>query len=60
MKKFAKFPHVGEVVFQDEIDKVAGVLGIVAEELSKRKELLSEYNGSFEYYNKTQEDKEQS
>lgn len=57
MKKFAKFPHVGEVVFQDEIDKVAGVLGIVAEELSKRKELLSEYNGSFEYYNKVSEQK---
>lgn len=57
MKKFSKFPHVGEVVFQDDIDKVVAVLDLVISEIDRRKELLSDYNGSFEYYNRTQKDK---
>lgn len=57
MKKFARFPHVGEVVFQDEVDKVAGVFDLVTEEMERRKSILSDYNGSFEYYNKVQQDK---
>lgn len=57
MKKFAKFPQVGEVVFQDETDKVFGVLNLVIDELQQRKEILSEYNGSFEYYNQKSDKK---
>lgn len=57
LKKFAKFPHVGEVVFQDEMDKVAGILDMIIEIVDKRKEILSDYNGSFEYYNKVSEKK---
>lgn len=52
MKKFSKFPHIGEVVFQDETDKVAGILELIEEEIEKRKGLFSDYNGSFETYNK--------
>lgn len=52
LKKFAKFPHVGEVIFQDEIDKFADLLALISGELEERKELFSDYNGSFEYYNK--------
>ena len=57
LKKFAKFPQVGEVVFQDEIDKVAGILDLIIEIVDSRKEILSDYNGSFEYYNKVNEKK---
>ena len=57
LKKFAKFPHVGEVVFQDDMEKVAGVLDLIMEEMDKRKEILSDYNGSFAYYNKVNEKK---
>lgn len=57
MKKFAKFPHVGEVIFQDDPDSVVGVIDLIMEELDSRKELLSDYNGSFEYYNKVSEKK---
>ncbi|MBQ6841581.1 MAG: type VII secretion protein EssC [Bacilli bacterium] len=52
LKKFAKFPHVGEVVFQDDMSRVLGVMGIILEELERRKELFSEYDGSFTMYNK--------
>ena len=57
LKKFEKFPQVGEVIFQDDIEKVAGVLDLIIEEMDKRKEILSDYNGSFEYYNKVNEKK---
>ena len=57
MKKFARFPHVGEVAFQEDLDKVTGVLDLVIEEFEKRKELLSDYNGSFTYYNKVSDKK---
>lgn len=57
LKKFAKFPHVGEVIFQDEIDKVIEIFDLVTTELEERKELFSDYNGSFEYYNKVAKDK---
>ncbi len=57
LKKFSKFPHVGEVVFQEDVDKVGGVLDLIIEEVDKRKELLSDYNGSFAYYNKVNEKK---
>ena len=57
LKKFAKFPHVGEVIFQDEIDKVVEILDLISTELESRKDLFSDYNGSFEYYNKVSKDK---
>lgn len=51
LRKFAKFPHVGEVVFQDDMERVGGVIQLVMDELNKRKELFQDYNGSLEYYN---------
>ena len=57
MKKFAKFPQVGEVVFQDETDKISGTLSLIAEEIENRKDILSNYNGSIDYYNKTETEK---
>ena len=57
LKKFSKFPHVGEVVTQGEPDKIIGVLNLILEEQDKRKEEFTDYNGSFEYYNKVNEKK---
>ena len=57
LKKFAKFPQVGEVVFSSEVDKVAGVLNLITDEMNRRKEILSDYNGSFAYYNQVEQTK---
>ena len=57
LRKFAKFPQVGEVVFQSEADKIAGVLSLITDEMENRKKILSEYNGSFEYYNRVEKEK---
>ena len=57
LKKFARFPQVGEVVFQDEVDRVAGVIDLITDEMERRKEILSNYNGSFEYYNRVEKER---
>ena len=51
LRKFAKFPHVGEVVFQDDMERVGGVIQLIFDELNKRKVLFQDYNGSLEFYN---------
>ena len=51
LRKFSKFPHVGEVVFQDDMERVGGVIQLVMDELNKRKALFQDYNGSLKYYN---------
>lgn len=50
LRMFAKFPHVGEIAFSDNVDIVAGVLDMINEEIDKRKELFAEYNGNYTSY----------
>lgn len=50
LRMFTKFPHVGEVVFEDDINRVAGVLDLVLQEIAARKELFADYNGNYESY----------
>ena len=45
MKKFAKFPQVGEVVFQEDIDKVVAVLDSVISESAGSACLITQDNG---------------
>ena len=57
LKKFAKFPHVGEILYQADSDKVIDLLEMIIGELEKRKKLCSDYDGSFDYYNKMNNNK---
>lgn len=57
LKKFSNYPHVGEVVYQDDINKALGVLDLIVEEMENRKTMFENYNGSFDYYNKYAENK---
>ena len=57
LRKFAKFPHVGEVVFQDDMERVGGVIQMIFDELNKRKVLFQDYNGSLEFYNSHNDEK---
>ncbi len=50
LKKYAKFPHVGEVLLQDNSEKIPELLQLIIDELDNRKDLFSEYNGSYDYY----------
>lgn len=50
LRMFSKFPQVGEVVFQDDVNRVAGVLDLILQEIEKRKELFADFNGNYESY----------
>ena len=50
LRMFAKYPHVGEVAFRDEQERVIGVLNIILEEIEHRKQLFADYNGNYESY----------
>lgn len=50
LKMFHKFPHVGEVITIDENDKIVDLFALVEEELEHRKELFSDFGGSYVTY----------
>ncbi len=50
LKVFNTFPHVGDVVTVDEVDKMKDLLTMLDQEITKRKTLFAEYSGSFNDY----------
>ena len=50
LKYFSYMPHVGDVIFSDEKRKVNSVLSKAEREIKKRKELFSDYGGTFSSY----------
>lgn len=47
---FKKFPHVGDVAYITDQEKIINLLKIIAEEIVNRKKLFIEYNGEYNYY----------
>ena len=47
---FNKFPHVGDFITSDEPDKVITQFQYLENQIRKRKELFSEYQGSYDEY----------
>ena len=50
---FKNAPHVGDVVFSNEKEKVISLFKQMNKELTNRKKLLSEYGGNINFYNKS-------
>ena len=50
LKIFNKLPHVGDVSTLDDSEKITNVFVMLDEELDRRKELFSDYNGEYSYY----------
>ena len=57
LKVFSKMPHVGDYVTSYDNDKVNNLLNLIEREFNKRKEILSEFGGSFSTYNSKCEEK---
>ena len=47
---FTKFPHVGDVAFASETDKVGKLIKLIQDEISTRKKLFVDYNGDYDIY----------
>jgi len=50
LKKFQNIPHVGDVMFSDEDEKINSLINILSNEVEKRKDLFAEYSGSYLNY----------
>ncbi len=50
LRMFAKYPHVGEVMFQDNLENIPALLEMVLDEMDRRKELFADYNGNYDSY----------
>ncbi len=45
-------PHVGDVILSNDVEKTIRFFKMIKEEMDSRKEILSDYNGDYEYYRK--------
>jgi len=57
LRVFKDMPHVGDVVLQNDKEEVHGLIVMLVRELSKRKELFSNYGGTYEKYINSGNDK---
>ncbi len=53
LKIYKKEPHVGEVIFISENEKLARFFDMLQREIKERKIILSDYNGDYQLYLKT-------
>ena len=50
LRVFNKAPQVGDVIFQNEREKVGNLFKLLTEELENRKKLFIDYNGDYDFY----------
>lgn len=50
LKIYKNAPQVGDVVFVDETEKINNLFKMLTNEIEKRKNLLQDFNGSYEFY----------
>lgn len=53
LKTFKKSPHVGDVVFMEDTEKISRFFDMIQKEIKERKAILSDYNGDYNLYLKT-------
>lgn len=57
LKVFKNSPHVGDVVFANESEKISRFFEMIQEEIKKRRAILSNYSGNYNLYIKTSKEK---
>lgn len=57
LKIFSNFPHVGDVIVSEDNEKISRLLKMIKKEIKVRKQKLSEYNGDYQLYLRTSNDK---
>ncbi len=53
LKIYRESPHVGDIIFINENEKINRFFEMIQEEIKKRKSILSDYNGDYQLYLKT-------
>lgn len=50
LKRFKSSPQVGDVILINDAEKISRVFAMIETEIRARKDILSNYNGDYEYY----------
>ena len=50
LKIYKDSPHVGDILFQNESEKLSRLLTFIKKEIERRKKILVDYNGNYEFY----------
>ena len=50
LRIFSKLPHVGDICFSNENEKINKMLSMIEDEIQSRKKLFVDYNGDYETY----------
>jgi len=50
LRIFEKMPHVGDVCYYNDGDKIYELLLLISKEITRRKELFADYNGNYTEY----------
>lgn len=53
LRAFSKAPHVGDVIFSYEAEKISNLFKMLQTEIEKRKKLFADYGGDYSSYIKT-------
>jgi len=53
LKIFMGSPHVGDIVYINDTEKIARLFDMIEKEMRNRREILSDYNGDYDLYLKT-------
>ncbi|MEE0863276.1 MAG: type VII secretion protein EssC [Lachnospiraceae bacterium] len=53
LRAYSKAPHVGDVIYSYEAEKIANLFKMLQQEVSERKKLFADYGGDFNSYIKT-------
>ena len=57
LRIFKNFPHVGEIIGQDDADGLKGIIKLIKKELAQRKKEFIQYGGDYQSYIKNSEKK---
>ena len=57
LKIFKESPHVGDIAFINNSEKIGRFFNMIQHEIKERTEILSDYNGDYKLYNKENEEK---
>ena len=57
LKKYVVLPQVGDTILLNEREKTTNLFKYLLDELNRRKKIMSEYNGSYEYFIKESSEK---
>ena len=52
LKMYESIPHIGDICLIDEEEKIKDLVGLITKEMTRRKQLFVDYNGSYINYSK--------